>query len=262
MELAQILSVLPTGKNIIVTGGYGHLGKAITLSLAAHGANVYVLARDADQFDEAFEGVEFKQSISFVEGDISSSDSLKLAFGKVHQAAGSIDGIINNAFYARGQSPESMPRDDFNYTLDGTLSSVFDAIKLSLPYLNEQTSIVNVSSMYGVVAPDFDAYLDSPEYLNPPHYGAAKAGVIQLTKYYASYLGKRGIRVNAVSPGPFPSYAIQKNKAFMGQLKHRTLLNKYGLPKELAGIFVFLMSDSARFITGQNFSVDGGWNVR
>ena len=155
-----------------------------------------------------------------------------------------------------------MSREEFNYTLDGTLSAVFECIKLSLPYLNEEASIVNVSSMYGVVAPDFDAYLDCPEYLNPPHYGAAKAGVIQLTKYYASYLGKRGLRVNAISPGPFPNYTIQENKGFMEELKERTLLDKYGLPEELAGIFVFLMSDAAKFITGQNFSVDGGWNVR
>lgn len=262
MDIDQTLSVLPKGQNVIITGGYGHLGKAITLSLAAHGAKVYVLGRSADKFTESFKGSKWKESIFFVHGDISSSESLGLAFEKVYQDAGNINGLINNAFYAKGQSPENMSRDDFNYTVDGTLTTVFESIKLILPYLAEQASIINVSSMYGVVAPDFDAYANCPEYLNPPHYGAAKAGVIQLTKYYASYLGKRGIRVNAISPGPFPSFTIQENEEFMRQLKERTLLNKYGLPAELAGIFVFLMSDSARFITGQNFFVDGGWNVR
>ncbi|MFT4848997.1 MAG: NAD(P)-dependent dehydrogenase (short-subunit alcohol dehydrogenase family), partial [Sediminicola sp.] len=133
---------------------------------------------------------------------------------------------------------------------------------LSIPYLSNNASIANVSSMYGLVAPDFDAYENCPQFLNPPHYGAAKAGVIQLSKYYASFLGKKGIRVNAVSPGPFPSSEVQKNDNFMKELSKRTLLNRIGLPHELAGVFVFLMSESSRFITGQNFVVDGGWTVR
>jgi gluconate 5-dehydrogenase len=262
MEIAQTLSVLPTGKNIIITGGYGHLGKAISLSLAAHGAKVYVLARSSDKFAEAFNDSKWKESISFIQGDVSSSESLTLAFEKVYHEAGSIDGLINNAFYSKGQSPESMIREDFNYTLDGSLTSVFESIKLSIPYLSVNASIVNVSSMYGIVAPDFKAYTNSPQFLNPPHYGAAKAGVIQLSKYYASYLGERGIRVNTVSPGPFPSYEVQNNEDFIQELEKRTLLNRVGLPNELAGIFVFLMSESSRFITGQNFIVDGGWTVR
>lgn len=262
MEVSRALSVLPTDKNIIVTGGYGHLGSAITESLAQHGANVYVLGRSREKFNKAFSESSLKLKIHFLEGDISSNDSLKAAFVWLSEEKGGIDGIINNAFYAKGQSPETMDRDDFNYTLDGTLASVFESIKSSLPYLSNNASIINVSSMYGMVAPDFEAYENCPQFLNPPHYGAAKAGVIQLTKYYASYLGKRSIRVNAVSPGPFPSYEVQKNDIFMQELKKRTLLNRFGLPHDLAGIFVFLMSESSRFITGQNFAVDGGWTVR
>lgn len=262
MEVKNTLSVLPTDKNIIVTGGYGHLGTAISESLAHHGANVYVLARSQEKFNESFSKSSFNQKIHFLEGDIASSESLKMAFLWLSEEKGGIDGIINNAFYAQGQSPETMDRSDFNYTLDGTLASVFESIKNSLPYLSNNASIVNVSSMYGMVAPDFDAYENCQQYLNPPHYGAAKAGVIQLSKYYASYLGERGIRVNAVSPGPFPSNQVQKNVDFMKELNKRTLLNRFGLPNDLAGIFVFLMSESSRYITGQNFAVDGGWTVK
>lgn len=262
MEIENILSVLPTDRNIIVTGGYGHLGSAISESLSQHGANVYVLGRSLDRFNEAFKSSKNKSKINFLEGDIASTESLQRSFELLYKKVGGIDGIINNAFYSRGQSPESMAREDFNYTLDGSLSSVFESIKLSIPYLSVNASIINVSSMYGMVAPDFKAYINCPQFLNPPHYGAAKAGVIQLSKYYASFLGEKGIRVNAVSPGPFPSYEVQNNEDFIQELKKRTLLNRIGLPNELAGIFVFLMSESSRFITGQNFTVDGGWTVR
>lgn len=263
MEITTPLSILPKNKIIVVTGGYGHLGKAICESLSAHGSVVYVLGRTYSKFEKAFGDSEFKDLLHFVEGDISKSESLRSGLLEISlKHDGEIDGIINNAFYARGQSPEEMSRRDFNYTLDGTLTSVFEVIKYALPHLHDQSSIVNVSSMYGMVAPDFAAYEESPQYLNPPHYGAAKAGVIQLSKYYASYLGKLGIRVNSVSPGPFPNSQVQQNKAFMQELEKRSVLNKYGLPHELAGIFTFLMSDASCYITGQNFTIDGGWTVR
>ncbi|MDA8566770.1 SDR family oxidoreductase [Schleiferiaceae bacterium] len=264
MAKISVLDSSPTGKVIVVTGGYGHLGKAISASLLKNGAIVYVAARNQEKFKNVFreELKTSEQQLRFLNCDINSSESIANAFEELIKIEGKLDGLINNAFGARGQSPYEMPRADFNYTLDGSLASVFDVIKFAIPHLSEGASIVNVSSMYGMVAPDFKAYKDSPEYLNPPHYGAAKAGVIQLSKYYASLLGEKGVRVNAVSPGPFPSEPIQKNETFMKELRNRTLLGRYGLPEELAGIFTFLMSDSAKFITGQNFAIDGGWTVR
>lgn len=262
MAKAMIKEIQPKGKTVMITGGYGHLGHAITKSLAHYGAKVFVAARNKETFDAVFKFTPVSSEIHFLECDISSSKSILTAFETLEAKGIKLDGLINNAFYAKGQSPTEMTREDFNYTLDGSLVSVFDCIKQSIPYLNSHASIVNVSSMYGMVAPDFDAYKDSPEYLNPPHYGAAKAGVIQLSKYYASLLGQKGIRVNAVTPGPFPSERVQQSEGFMEELQKRTLLNRYGLPEDLAGIFTFLMSEASSFITGQNFVVDGGWTVR
>lgn len=264
MAKINVLDNHPTGKVIMVTGGYGHLGSAICAALLKGGAIVYVAARNQEKFKKVFEE-ELKTSerqLHFLYCDISSSESITKAFRELINLEGGLDGLINNAFGSRGQSPYKMSREDFNYTLDGSLGSVFDSIKLAIPHLSEGACIVNVSSMYGIVAPDFNVYQDNPEYLNPPHYGAAKAGVIQLSKYYSSLLGDRGIRVNTVSPGPFPSYQVQKDELFIAQLKKRTLLGRIGLPEELAGIFTFLMSDAAKFITGQNFVIDGGWTIR
>ena len=264
MAKIKVLDNRPTGKVIMVTGGYGHLGSAICASLLESGATVYVAARNRRKFTEVFveELKTSEQKLQFLSCDINSSESIENALRELIKLEGRLDGLINNAFGSRGQSPYQMSRDDFNYTLDGSLGSVFDSIKLAIPHLSEGACIVNVSSMYGIVAPDFDAYLNHPEYLNPPHYGAAKAGVIQLGKYYSALLGDKGIRVNTVSPGPFPSYKVQENELFISQLEKRTLLGRIGLPEELAGIFTFLMSDAAKFITGQNFVIDGGWTVR
>jgi len=264
MAKIKVLDNQPAGKVIMVTGGYGHLGSAICAALVESGAIVYVAARNQRKFLEVFEE-ELKsseQNLFFLHCDINSSESITNAISELVKLEGRLDGLINNAFGSRGQSPYKMSREDFNYTLDGSLGSVFDVIKQAIPFLGEGGTIVNVSSMYGIIAPDFDAYKNSPEYLNPPHYGAAKAGVIQLTKYYASLLGVQGIRVNAVSPGPFPSNKVQIDELFMTNLRKRTLLGRIGQPEEVSGIFTFLMSDAAKFITGQNFIIDGGWTAR
>lgn len=264
MEEMKVLSTVPKNKVIIVSGGYGHLGRAIVASLFKNGATVYVAARSKLKFIETFDTLVKSDSerLKFIYYDISNSDSIREAFLDVLERSGRIDGLINNAFYLRGLGADNISREDFSFTLNGSLVSVFESIKILIPLLSEGASIVNVSSMYGMVAPDFCAYKYAQDYMSPPHYGAAKAGVIQLTKYYSSLLGPKGILVNSVSPGPFPNYAIQENTLFMNELKNRTILGRYGSPEELAGIFTFLMSDSAKYITGQNFVVDGGWTVR
>ena len=252
-------------KVVLLTGGYGHLGKAIAESLLYHQATLYVLGRDVAKFSATFKAMDVDFSrLHFIVCDISQSDNLKVAFQDVFDREGNIDVLINNAFYSRGQSPETMTDDEWDYCIDGTLSSVFRSIKAIIPFFKKakRGKIINVSSMYGVVAPQFEIYDDFPQFLNPPHYGAAKAGVIQLTKYYASYLGEFGVQVNTVTPGPFPSEVVQQSAGFVTALAQKTSLNRVGKPEDLAGSFVFLASDASNFITGQNIVVDGGWTSK
>jgi NAD(P)-dependent dehydrogenase (short-subunit alcohol dehydrogenase family) len=250
-------------KVILVTGGYGHLGRAITESLIYHKATVYVMGREESRFNEAFQNVP-NSNLHFVLCDISDSDIINKSIDEILKKEEKIDVIINNAFYSRGQSPDEMSNEDWDYCLDGTLSSVFRMIKALIPIFKNQNNgkIINVSSMYGLVAPQFEAYSEHPEFLNPPHYGAAKAGVIQLTKYYASYLGKHNIQVNCVTPGPFPSNTVQEKGDFVVELEKRTCLGRIGTPEDLAGAFVFLASNASDYITGQNIIVDGGWTIK
>jgi len=261
----QTFEISLKGKVVLITGGYGYLGKGIVDSLLYHGAKVYVLGRDEKKFYKTFPNSDYgDQKVSFEKCDVSSSKSVKNCFDSIYSSEQKINCLINNAFFLKGQSPERMSEDDFLFGLDGTLNSVFRCIKEILPYLKAQKfgKIINVSSMYGMVAPDFEVYDDSPEYLNPPHYGAAKAGVAQLTRYYASYAGRWNVNVNTVVPGAFPSEQVQQNKTFIDALKKRTVLGRIGVQKDIGGIFVFLASDASNYVTGQNLIMDGGWTIR
>lgn len=245
-------------KVICITGGYGYLGTAISNGLADFGANVIVIGRSRNKFEAVFAK---NSNINFHEGDISDTNSIKACFKSIFNQYGAIDVLINNAFYTRGINPESITDEDWTYSMDGTIGAINRCIREYLPFLKMQRggNIINVASMYGIVSPDFTLYRDHPEYTNPPHYGAGKAAVIQLTRYFATLLGKENVRVNAVSPGPFPSKDIQESIDFIAALGRRTLLGRIGNPEELAGPFIFLCSDASAYMTGQNLVIDGGW---
>lgn len=255
-----------TEKIAIVTGGYGHLGSAMVEGLLQQNAKVIVAGRSKDKFDEKFKHIEDKSLLLFRDIDILNAESINTFFKSVNEEFGKIDILINNAHSARGRGQEDMADDDWAYTMDGVLGSVHKCIKAVIPYMKKQNSgkIINVASMYGVVSPDFRLYEGGgcESYINPPHYGAAKAGIIQLTKYFAVYLGKHNVQVNAVTPGPFPKEGIQKeNEVFVERLKSKNPLHKIGKPEDLIGVTVLLSSRGSDFITGQNLIVDGGWTI-
>lgn len=249
-----------TDKVVAITGGYGYLGKAISEGLVEFGAKVYVLGRSEEKFEAAFDK---PGNLRFQPCDVADSASIREAYGEILNLEGQIDVLINNAFYSKGQHPEKITDEEWAFGIDGSLNSVYRCIREIIPHFKTQNSgkIINVSSMYGMVSPDFKVYDESPQFLNPPHYGAAKAGVIQLTKYYACYLGPDNIQVNAVTPGPFPSKNVQQNDGFVNQLKAKNPLGRIGKPEDLKGAFVLLSSNASDFITGHNLVVDGGWTA-
>lgn len=244
-------------KVIVITGGHGHLGAAISLGLLEAGSKVVVLGRDQDKFESKFRD---HGNIFFENVDISSTQQVAEAFAKVYSKFQRIDALINNAYFMKGNDPEHVTDEQWAYSLEGTLGTLHRCIREILPFFKKQGHgrIINLSSMYGMVSPDFRVYPDLLS-ANPPHYGAAKAAVLQVTKYFACLLGKNNILVNAVSPGPFPSEQVQKDEKFIQALSSRNPLGRIGKPEELAGVFVLLCSDASSYITGQNFVVDGGW---
>ncbi|MGJ8697647.1 MAG: SDR family NAD(P)-dependent oxidoreductase [Verrucomicrobiaceae bacterium] len=249
-----------SGKVVAITGGYGHLGAAMSRGLLEAGAKVVVLGRSEEKCGAAFPEGE----VSFVACDISSTESVKAALAKVDEEQGGIDVLINNAFYLEGQAPLEISDEEWAKSMDGCLGSVYRCLREVAPFFEKRGGgkVINISSMYGMVSPDFGAYEEVPQFLNPPHYGAAKAGVIQLTKYFANFLGSKGVSVNCISPGPFPSEGVQENEVFVAELNKRTALGRVGQPEELMGAVVFLASDASSYVTGHNLVVDGGWTSK
>jgi NAD(P)-dependent dehydrogenase (short-subunit alcohol dehydrogenase family) len=123
-------------------------------------------------------------------------------------------------------------------------------------------SLVLFSSMYGIVAPDSSIYRP-PMAPNPIEYGACKAAVLQLARYFAAHYGPNGIRFNCITPGPFPKKSVQNaDSAFIGSLAQKTVLQRIGHNSEIVGPTLFLLTDSASFVTGHSLVVDGGWTIR
>jgi NAD(P)-dependent dehydrogenase (short-subunit alcohol dehydrogenase family) len=153
--------------------------------------------------------------------------------------------------------------EDFDRTYASSVTAAFEATRAALGALKEaarqagEASVINISSMYAVVSPDFRLY-DTPEGQSPFHYGPAKAGLLQLTRHLAAELGPHKIRVNALVPGPFPN---RPEKAFGARLASRTMLGRIGQPAEIAGPLLFLASPASSFITGSAVTVDGGWTA-
>jgi gluconate 5-dehydrogenase len=127
-------------------------------------------------------------------------------------------------------------------------------------------SIVNIASMYALVAPNPRLY-EGMAYANPPGYSAAKAGMLALTRYIASFWGRYGVRANAILPGPFSNTeeagpnAVAEDDPFLDRLRERTALGRVGQPSELAGALLFLASDASTYVTGHALVVDGGWTI-
>ncbi|MDD5585103.1 MAG: SDR family oxidoreductase [Candidatus Omnitrophica bacterium] len=262
MSLNKLFSL--NRKVAIVTGGTGHLGRAISQSLAQAGARVVVAGRNDTKCKQIAAALskKYKVACTGIIMDISSSDSVKSAMATIHKTMGGIDILVNNAVYCTMSSPERMSDAQWGHGIDGTLTSVFRCVREAIPYLKKKTgTIINIASMYGFISPDFKIYKDNPDFFSPPNYGAAKAGVIQLTKYYAVYLAHYGIRVNCVSPGAFPSAEVRKKKNFIKLLCGKTPQERIGSPEELKGTIIFLASQASSYITGQNIIVDGGWTL-
>ena len=126
--------------------------------------------------------------------------------------------------------------------------------------INGFASIINISSIYGNFSPDPNIYKDT-NLDNPPYYGVAKSGLQQLTKYAAVNLAKYNIRVNTISPGPFPNNQIKKYPNFIKKLKKKVPLNRVGSPDELCTAILFLSSKYSSYVTRINLPVDGGWSI-
>ena len=251
-------------KHVLVTGATGYLGRAMVLGLAEMGATVILNGRNhkrGEEYTEELCSSGFK-AISAV-FDINDEDAVRGWFSQYGNAP--LHGLVNNAYAGGAGSVETATENDYRNSFEVSLVSAHRLMQYALPGLRTavqecgNASVVNIGSMYGLVSPDQRVYA-SKQVANPPFYGASKAALLQWTRYAACEFGHEGIRVNSISPGPFPSTEVQSdNPDFVTALANKVPMGRVGKAEEIQGPLLFLMSDTSGFVNGANLVVDGGW---
>jgi len=237
---------------ILVTGGSGLLGSEIIRDLKRMGA--VALNLDLDCKDNWEAGTLFC--------DITSDASIIEVVAKIIEKYEYIHGLVNNAYPRTkdwGTSFEEIEFDSWRNNVDWQLNSYFFLSQQVLKQMRQQGfgSIVNISSIYGVVGNDFTIY-EGTDIVPPAAYSAIKGGLINFTRYLASYYGKYNIRVNCVSPG---GIFDNQPEPFVTAYEQKVPMKRMGNPDDIAPAVSFLLSDKAKYITGQNLIVDGGWTA-
>ena len=255
------------GQTAVVTGGSGHFGIEICKSLINAGARVYALGRTEIRADFVCSSKASHERFEYFRVDITDPIAVDQFVSAVIGESG-INILINNAYAGKsgtiGSSSDQEFRDSYEIAMvaaNRLIAALTPNLKLGYETHNN-ASVVNVASMYGIKSPKFDLY-DSPKSTNPPFYGAAKAALIQYSRYAACEFARDGIRVNSISPGAFPNLTTQKNDPeFIERLRNNTPMNRIGQPEELANCVLFLASSASSFVTGTNLVVDGGWTAQ
>ena len=236
-------------KIIIVTGGSGLLGRQIIKDIESKGG----IAINADI------GVETNLENRTLKADITSETSVVETIKMVYDHFGKIDGLVNNAYPRTadwGAPFEELSYSSWQKNVDMQLNSAFLFVQKIIPFLiKSKGSVVNMASIYGVVGNDMTLY-ENTKINTAPAYSAIKGGIINFTRYLASYYGRKGVRFNCVSPG---GIFDNQDPIFVKNYEDKVPMGRMGLPEDIAPSVSFLLSDEAKYITGQNLIVDGGW---
>ncbi len=251
------MSIDLSGKTALVTGASRGIGRAIAVAYAEAGADVAILARDAERLAEVAAAVESAGSrVVVLVADVTQQDAVQLAVSSAIERLGHLDIVVNNA----GGNSFSTPFVGIRFagwqkTIALNLDSTVHVCQAVGPHLLERRSgsVVNVASVAGLAAVPFMS-----------HYGAAKAAVLSLTRSLAVEWAYAGVRVNALVPGwvatDLTEFARAEPSIEEGLLG-RVPMKRWATPEEIAGPAVFLASDASSFMTGQELVVDGGLSV-
>ena len=241
-------------KSALVTGGATGIGRAIALRFAQEGAQVAI----ADINDSAGEATAAEAAGIYIHCDTAQPDQTRAAVEATVAAHGGLDILVNSAAHLGGENDvAAMPETEWREVLSVTLDDVFHCSKYAVPHMIARGggSIIHIASVEGMMGVAGHAA-----------YVTGKSALFGLTRSMAIDYGKQRIRVNAISPGIIDSgrpdiNELKENPAMMAFWRNMTVLDRLGLPEEVAAAALFLASDEASYVTGQNLAVDGGWTI-
>jgi NAD(P)-dependent dehydrogenase (short-subunit alcohol dehydrogenase family) len=243
------------GKVAIVTGASSGLGDRFARVLAAVGATVVATARRIDRLESL---AAETPNVVPITADVSKADDRERLVAEAMERCGRLDVLVNNAGVGHITAIEDEDLDTFRHAMEVNLTAVWHLSKLVGVHLVAQRSgsVVNVASMLGLVG-------STP--VKQAHYTASKGGVVNLTRELALQWARKGVRVNALCPGWFPSEmtaGMDTDEGSQQFIKANSPIPRMGELWELDGPLLLLASDASPFLTGQTLVVDGGWTAR
>ena len=253
-------------KVVVVTGGAGLIGKGFVKAVVENGGTAIIADIDEISGNKVKDEISAElatDKIDFVKVDITSRESIQDMIGTIINKHKVIDSLVNNAYPRNrnyGNKFEDVTYEDFCENLNLHLGGYFlMSQEISRVMVNQKRGvIVFMASIYGYMAPRFELY-ENAGFTSPVEYSAIKGALLSLTKYLASYLGKHDIRVNAISPG---GVYDNQPESFVRQYSKKTIIgNRMAETDDLTGALIFLLSDTSKYVTGQNIVVDGGWSI-
>lgn len=269
MESLELFSL--ENKVAVVTGALGLIGKNHCIALAEAGANVIVCDLDEKKC------IDFASTLSIksigVGVDITDKSSVEKLKEKVLNVFGKIDVLVNNAaindMFENPQAAselsmfENYPLEMWQKSIDVNITGTFLCSQVIGSEMAKagKGSIINVASTYGMVGPDQSIYKmpdGSQSFYKSAAYPATKGAIINFTRFLAAYWGKKGVRVNTLSPGGVEN---NQDEYFVKNYSAKTPLNRMAFPTDYKGAIIFLSSDASAYMTGANLVVDGGWTA-
>ncbi|NLL43814.1 MAG: SDR family oxidoreductase [Firmicutes bacterium] len=244
------------GRVAVVTGASSGLGRQMALGFARQGADLVIMARRVNKLEEVAEEI---RSLGVrclpIQCDVTDTEAVNRAAEQTIEYYGKVDILVNNAGASRNAGVLDMSDEDWNFTMQADLTSVFKVTRAFAKYMVNQRygRIINIASIYGQVG---NTAMDTVAY------HSSKGGVVNFTRAVAAELAKYNITCNTISPGYFETELTAdtlKTDSFKKFMEVSVPLGRYGREGELNPAAIFLASDEASYITGQNIKVDGGY---
>ena len=256
-----------TGRVALITGGAGHLGQAFGHALAELGASIVLADRNFDGVLLASKKIAEEHQVPCLgmELDLAEEEAVRLLPGKVADALGGLDILINNAGFVGTDKLtgwcvpfEEQSAETWRAATEVNMTAPFFLAQAALPFLKakQRGSVINLGSIYAFLGPDMRLYSETGMG-NAAAYAASKGGLLQVTRWLATVLAP-DVRVNCVSPGGVWRH---QPKPFVNEYCQRTPMKRMGTEEDMIGIIAYLACDLSMYVTGQHFSIDGGWSA-